>query len=204
MSRLATSLASCLLLVGTTSLFAGPIPYGNPGSPAPLMTLTAMNTGHITGYFVNSSAGDTDSIALLDVTSGVMSSYFFSNHSTSAGATADFGSVTAGDHLVFVMLDSSTGTTLRSDAANPDGDPHSYMTAFSGGMLNGTTYPAGLYVGFEDRLVSQGSDLDYNDDNFIFTDVGATSATPEPGSLALMGTGALSAFGMLRRRFARA
>ncbi len=205
MSRCPHSVLASLLLAGGTALYAAPIPYGDPGHPAPLTSLTATSTGSITGFFVDSSAVDNDSIALLDVTSGVMSSFFFANHSTAVGTTANFGNVTAGDQLVFVLQNASEGDLLRSDTNNPDGIPHAYVTSFAGGLLNNRLFPAGLYVGSEDRTVAQGSDLDYNDDNFIFSNVSTVAAptvTPEPSTLALMGTGVLGAFGMLRRKLA--
>ena len=48
-----------------------------------------------------------------------------------------------------------------------------------------------------------GSDLDYNDDTFVFTNIDPPSATPEPSSFALFGTGLLGAAGLIRRKFAR-
>ena len=43
------------------------------------------------------------------------------------------------------------------------------------------------------------ADLDYNDDTFIFTNI-SDPAVPEPNTLALLGTGVLSAAGLFRRR----
>lgn len=45
--------------------------------------------------------------------------------------------------------------------------------------------------------------LDYLRDITVTTASDATTTTPEPSSLALLGTGALSAFGVLRRRLRR-
>ncbi|HVP50208.1 MAG TPA: PEP-CTERM sorting domain-containing protein [Candidatus Bathyarchaeia archaeon] len=80
-------------------------------------------------------------------------------------------------------------------ALSYDGVNHAYATPFAG--RNGI--PAGIFVGMKDLPVGQ-SDLDYNDDPFVFTNV---SSTPEPGTLAMLGSGILGVAGILRRKMCR-
>lgn len=180
-------------------MLADSIPYANVGTPAPTATLVAQNTGNVTGYFLGESAWDDSVIRMVNVTAGTTTAYFFPNHSTAVGTAQDFGPVTAGDILVFELFDITKNLTLSTDpAANADGDTHGYAALFAGGLLGSQTYPAGTYIGMEDTLWG---DYDYNDNQFLFTNV---APAPEPGTLLLLGTGILGAAGTLRRKmFAR-
>jgi hypothetical protein len=183
---------------------ADTISYGNVGGIAPTSVLTASTTGNVTGYFIGQSAFDTSVIRMVDVTSGYTSGYLFNNHSTAAGTTANFGSVNAGDILVFELFNFDTGLTLATDPSHSvDGVNHGFEAAFGGGTLNGVSgLPAGTFVGMEDLV---NGDFDYDDTTFFFTNVGntVTGHAPEPGTLALFGTGLLGAAGALGRRLYR-
>ncbi len=216
-------LAIVSLLSSASALRADAVPYGNFGQVAPTVPLTASSTGNVVGYFVGSDAGGTDYVRLVDTTSGYVSQFLLDNHSSMLGSSVDFGAVTAGDSLVFEIVNSdvegnkdgtdfgapprpfdpnaqTNGYVMASDPAYSfDGYNHAYVTSYSGNATLGV--PAGTYLGIED-LPYPAFDLDYNDVEFVFTDVGAAAVTPEPDSALLLGTGALAlAFG-IRRRFA--
>jgi PEP-CTERM motif-containing protein len=214
--RLSLLALASILAAGSSPLLADDIPYANVGQLAPANSLTASATGTVVGYFAGSSAGDNDTIALWDVNLNTFSGFVLPNHSSTVGVPTTFLSVDAGDTLVFILDNVSTGQ--YEDSVNNNGTPttwsadgynHAYTTAYTAGSIaglpNGLT---GTYVGMEDLAVTglnplTGSDLDYNDDTFVFTDIATASPTPEPASFVLFGTGLLGAAGVIRRKFAR-
>jgi PEP-CTERM motif len=198
-------------------LLADNIPYPTPGQLAPNVTLTAAVTGTEIGYFVSASATDSDKIEMWDVTQNTFSGFLLPNHSSAVGTAANFGSVNAGDTLVFIIDNLTTGQMFDSvnnhgvaTTYSADGYNHAYATAYTGG-ISGIPISSGTYIGMEDLPVDSlkpltGTDLDYNDDTFVFTDVASKSSlasTPEPGTFVLLGTGLLGAAGTLRRKFTR-
>jgi PEP-CTERM motif len=197
MRHMPLSIALAALISGSPVLLADTIPYSQTGTIAPVSVLTATATGDVSGYFISASAADDDYVRLVDLTSGYESNYFFENYNTSAGTVASFGPVTKGDTLVFEILNQSMNLLFATDRAHSfDGLNHGYETAFGGGMLDGINLPAGTYVGMEDRP-NRISDFDYNDDTFLVTNV-SSSQIPEPGTLALFGTGIVGVAGVLR------
>jgi hypothetical protein len=168
---------------------ASSIPYANIGIEAPSNTFVATANGDVTAYFYATDAGYTSQIGLLvnGVSTGI---YGLTNHSSSHGQSLVLGNVNAGDTLEFVLKVLTTGASWYSTASdNSDNKNHTYSTSFAGDSL----IPVGTYVAFED-LPNLG-DVDYNDHQFVFTNV--SKDLPEPGSLALL------CLGLVGLRFAR-
>lgn len=210
---------SSAILAGTVSAKADAIPYASVGAIAPTNVFTATSTGNVTGSFIRGGAlsggGElfTDSIRLVDLTSGYTSPWLFNSQTTLAGASVNFGPVAANDVLIFdiQVQDLTNALTIFSSgpSRSADGVNHAYLTSFSGGVLNGVDLPAGLYAGFEDTDVRTNDNLgnlDYRDITAVFQNVTQTpspAVTPEPASFVLLGTGALGAAGALRSRLSR-
>jgi hypothetical protein len=167
-------------------------------------TFTAANTGEIDAWFLGSGASFDEQLGLLvnGVATGTLG---LDNHTTSQGTMLDLGSVTAGDTLTFFIAVSSTGASWYSDSSmNHDGvggstSNHVYSTSFAGGTFGSNVVPAGTYVAFEDLPANAGSDFNYTDEQFAFSNVATASSVPEPTNMALLMAG-LGLVGLTMRR----
>jgi hypothetical protein len=185
-----------LALLPISSVRAAFVPYPTPGIENPVTySFTAASTGHVIAYFAGSTASF-DNVLGMSVNGGAVGPFGLDNHTSAYGATYDLGAVTAGDTLVFVMHNVTPGLgNLFSDPSlnGPyDGGGthnHIYSTAFvTDGII-----PNGTFVAFEDLPNTSPPDWNYNDEDFVFTNVAATQsgAVPLPaavwGGIVLMG-----------------
>jgi len=212
MRTLCVSLAVSAFLIGSSAMFADPIPYPGAlvGTVAPAVELAATGST-VTAYYAGSSAADLDEIDVIDVTDGKSTGLIFSNNGqnqSALGASVALTGLSAGDTIVIDLFNSNTGYTFSSDPVDSaDGVNHAYITAFTSSDTLAGLGPGGtgdFYVGMEDLIVP-GADLDYNDEAVVLTgvvDPPSTSVTPEPGSIVLLGTGILSLMSivMVRRQ----
>jgi hypothetical protein len=187
---------------------AGTIPYPDVGTPNPVFySFTATATGEVDAYFAGSGASYDEEVGLF--INGTLSSagWGLDDHSSSVGQLFDMGSVTAGDTLVFADDVFSTGGIVYSDPTlnipydgSVTNHNHVYSTSATAGQVS-ALIPAGTYVGFED-LSFPGSDYNYFDDTFVFTNVSTTTTGVPDASATLsllgLGVGALAA---ARRKF---
>jgi hypothetical protein len=195
MSKLKNYCVAGILAVSALTAQAGPIPYPNPGTLNPVTyAFTAAGTGDVVAYFWGSTAGYTSTLSLLvnGVDTGIVG---LNNHTSAYGEALNFGSVNAGDSLVFRLNVQTTGDFWYSDTGlNYDGVNHVYATDFAGDFV----IPAGTFVAFED--LPFGGDLNYNDEDFVFTNIRDVRDVPEPLSAMLLGAGLLGVVAIRRRK----
>jgi PEP-CTERM motif len=182
---------------------AGPIPYPDVGTPNPVTyTFTAASTGVITAYFAGSGASYGEVVGM-SINGAAPTVWGLDDHSSSVGDTLVMGDVVAGDTLVFEDAVYTSGTTgpnppVGADfvwssipSMNIDGGNHVYSTTATAGQAYAGS-PAGVYVAFEDEKF-HGSDYNYHDDTFVFTNTSVTPTIPEASTWAMM----LAGFGGL-------
>ena len=202
--------AAAVLLCASVDARADSIPYPNPGTPNPVTyTFTAATTGDIVAYFAGSTASYVNELGLLD--DGVQIGGFgLNNHASALGQSYNFGPVTAGDTLVFILHNLTLGLDAYSDPAmnlaydfdGRNGHNHVYSTPYTATSPIIDSIPAGTFVSFEDLRFTGSSDFNYNDEDFVFTNVATGSAVPEPATMLMLGTGLVGA--AWRRKAARA
>ena len=197
------------------------IPYADSGSYNPITyTFTAAASGDIVAYFAtadNTASFDND-LGLL-VNGMAQGGFGLDNHTSHIGDAYNFGFVSAGSTLIFVLNNMTLGEQAFSDptmnlsydigpaTGTTDGHNHVYSTFFDGtnpggdaAAIEAAGVPHGTYVAFEDEPFPD-SDYNYHDEEFVFTNVATGVPEPATWSLMLLGVGGIGA--ILRRKSRR-
>lgn len=177
----------------------------------PPPTVTA--TGDVKAVYIFANASNT---SFIDEMSPVSWMGIFCNHPSgscagnAAGDTVDLG--TQAGPLVFNLRNISTGKTYTSNMPDAGGAYHAVWAtsyaSFGLGALPAAAAAAlaGLpnvtFVAWEDRDATNGSDFDYNDLVFAFSNTTSSGnpGVPEPLTLSLLGAGLLGLAGLRSRR----
>ncbi len=186
------SMGAILGFSGSSS--ADAIPYPTSGIPNPVTyAFTAASTGDITAYFAGSTASYDNQLGMLVngvlAVNGNSTNFGLDNHTSPVGQSLDLGHVNAGDTIVFVLHNLTLGANAYSDpsmnvAYDTDGTKghnHVYSTPYTGTGPVIDSIPPGTFVSFED-LRFPSSDFNYNDEDFVFTNVATINLVPVPAS----------------------
>lgn len=220
--------------LGVLIWFAAPamavdaIPYPNPGTyNSQAYTFTATTTADLVVYFAGAASYYDNQLGVL-VNGAPQGGYGLDDHTSSVGDSYDYGQVTAGDVVTFVLhitepntpysqrpgqtidlwSDPSLNALYGYDGPGATQHNHVYLTDYTGGIgdPNSALYQdTGYYLGFEDLAFgdfsSIRSDYDYNDENFVITQQALNvTPLPEPSSWALLLIGFLGVGTALRMK----
>lgn len=195
-------------------VIAATIAVATAASATPIKTppppITALG-GDVKAVYIFADAADT---SVLGMASPKTFASIFCNHNEgtclagSAGNTVDLGTMSGA--MVFTLNNLTTGKHYTSNGTDVNGNYHVHISKnysdFGLGSLPGgavgvlATLPNVTFVAWEDREVSNGSDFDYNDLVFAFSNTSPdrNPHIPEPLTLSLLGAGLLGAFGLRR------
>jgi hypothetical protein len=202
------SLTVLAVVAGAQLVHADAIPYPDSGTPNPLTySFTATASGDVMAYFAGSTASYDNQLGMM--INGIMSGAGFGldNQSSSIGQSFNLGHVNAGDTLVFVLHNLTLGADAYSDPSlnvgydtdGTQGHNHVYATPYTATSPVLPGVPTGTFVSFED-LRFPSADFNYNDEDFVFTDVGISNSVPETASSVGLLAISFAGLAFLRRR----
>ena len=178
------------------ALFAGRAEASRITAITPTSAELIASGGEVIIYFAGQTAGFDSVLNLIEPT-GFSGNPFFQNHTTPVGTSLSLGSYASGTTLRFRLDVTTSGQSFFSGpgSGNPDGIVHVGHAQWA---ADATIPVNGVFVGFEDLF--GGGDMDFDDNNFVFTNVTSRAApsVPEPASMVLIGSGLL----FLRRKLA--
>jgi hypothetical protein len=167
-------------LLSPSIAVADPVTLSTATSPRLIAT-----GGDVSIYFAGSDATFN---SLLFLHSPGPQGPFFPSQSTPIGEFVDLGNFSSGVEMVFRLHVLDTGDDFFTGPAgsNADGVVHAQLAVWSGSP----GIPPGVLAGFEDLF--GGGDLDFNDFQFVATNVRLEDAAPvpEPATVLLVGAGA--------------
>ena len=125
--------------------------------------------GNVVAKFLGHTASFTNLLYLSSPAS--YPAIIFNNQTSPVGSTVDLGYFTSGTELIFKIHVVNTGADFYTgpSSRNADGLAHA--------VVDDAYSATETYVGFED--VSGGGDRDYDDLNFSFTNVRASTTVPD-------------------------
>jgi len=132
MKNILTTLFAVAGIALAANVQAAPMQYSTPGTQnAATYTFTAASTGNLVAYFAGSTAGYTSEITML-VNGAATGIFGLNNHASAYGDSLNFGSVHAGDTLVFKLINLWPGDIdpwYSQKSMNSDGVNHIYSSA---------------------------------------------------------------------------